>query len=66
MAPVRLMIPTRQTTKKWIMRQKGRKIPKQSFWRRSMRPGTQAAHALREKSIGASHAKDPDDVDMRI
>jgi len=26
----------------------------------------EAAHALREKSSGASHAEDPDDVDMKI
>jgi hypothetical protein len=26
----------------------------------------EAAHALREKSSGASHAGDPDDVDMKI
>jgi len=26
----------------------------------------EAAHALREKSSGASHVEDPDDVDMKI
>ena len=26
----------------------------------------EAAHALREKSNGTSHAKDPDDVDVKI